>query len=314
MPKVSVIIPVYNVEFCISKCAESLFQQTIDDIEYLFVNDKSTDNSLEVLNSIVEKYPHRKSQVKIINMDFNSGQAIVRAIGMQNITGEYFIHCDSDDWVDVRMYETMYNKAKECCCDIVSCDYYISNGTNHNIVYQNISDNGLFDDMLRHKAHWSLCNKLVKTSILKENKLIYPTGNMGEDMAIMIQLSYYSCREVHINEAFYYYYTNINSITKFSSYDSNIKKYDHSSRNVDLVCNFLEEKKLHIKYKDSIVWLKFTSKWYLAPLVYDSIIYKKWRQAYQEINPLIFSSSIITIANKIGYLLTYLRIYPFFLK
>lgn len=105
MPKVSIIIPVYGVEKYIERSARSLFEQTLDDIEYLFIDDCTPDKSVEILKRVLEEYPHRKSQVVIHRMEQNSGQAKVREWGMRNATGEYVIHCDSDDWVDMHMYE-----------------------------------------------------------------------------------------------------------------------------------------------------------------------------------------------------------------
>lgn len=129
MPKVSVIIPVYRTEKYIERCVRSLFNQTLDEIEYLFIDDCSPDNSIKILNNVLEDYPHRKEQVIIHRMSRNSGQAIVRNWGMQNATGEYVIHCDSDDWVDADMYRAMYDKAVEEHSDVVICDYAITNGT-----------------------------------------------------------------------------------------------------------------------------------------------------------------------------------------
>lgn len=83
MPKVSVIIPVYGVEKYIERCARSLFEQTLDDIEFIFVNDCTLDNSINVLETTLEEYPKRKSQVQIINFEQNQGAAKAREIGMK---------------------------------------------------------------------------------------------------------------------------------------------------------------------------------------------------------------------------------------
>ena len=128
MPKVSIIIPVYGVEKYIERCSRSLFEQTLDDLEYLFIDDCTPDKSIDVLKNILEEYPNRKNQVVIHRMDQNSGQAIVRRWGMLNATGKYVTHCDSDDWIDVRMYEAMYNKAITNNADVVVCDYEITDG------------------------------------------------------------------------------------------------------------------------------------------------------------------------------------------
>ena len=108
MPKVSVIIPVYNVEKYIEKCARSLFEQTLDDIEYIFIDDCSPDNSMLVLSKVLKSYPKREAQVRIIRNPENKGVAYSRTIGMKAATGEYMIHCDPDDWVDKELYQNMY--------------------------------------------------------------------------------------------------------------------------------------------------------------------------------------------------------------
>ena len=97
MPKVTVIIPVYGVEKYISRCARSLFEQTLDDIEYIFVDDCTKDNSIGVLQEVLEQYPQRREQTRIVKLLVNSGQAAARKYGMQLATGDYIIHCDGDD-------------------------------------------------------------------------------------------------------------------------------------------------------------------------------------------------------------------------
>ena len=111
-PFLSVIIPVYNVEDYIEKCARSLFEQTLDNIEYIFVDDCSMDKSIEILQQIVKDYPSREGLVKIVQTPKNSGQYFVRKFGMQFVSGKYLIHCDSDDWIDSTMYEEMFKIAE----------------------------------------------------------------------------------------------------------------------------------------------------------------------------------------------------------
>ena len=178
MPKVSVIIPVYGVEQYIERCARSLFEQTLDDIEYLFIDDCTPDKSIEILKQVLEEYPQRKNQVVIHRMEHNSGQAKVREWGMRNATGEYVIHCDSDDWVDVHMYEDMYKKAKENNADVVLCDYYESDGVSKKLM-NDFLPNKVEDTMsstLLKKTRSVLWNKLVRRSIYKNN-IMYPVAN-----------------------------------------------------------------------------------------------------------------------------------------
>ena len=113
MPKVSVIIAVYGAEKYIERCARSLFEQTLNDIEYIFVDDCSPDKSIEILISVLDDYPHRKKQVRIIRNHSNLGVGGTRTVGMKAATGDYLIHCDPDEGVEHNMYELLYNKAIE---------------------------------------------------------------------------------------------------------------------------------------------------------------------------------------------------------
>lgn len=132
MPKVSVVIPVYGVEKYIERCARSLFEQTLDDIEFIFVDDCTPDRSMEILAQIIKEYRLRFAEknyvVRTERMPTNSGQAAVRRHGIQLCTGNYIIHCDSDDWVDKDLYKQMYLLAISSGTDIVISNYSVSDG------------------------------------------------------------------------------------------------------------------------------------------------------------------------------------------
>ena len=121
--KVSVVVPIYGVEKYIERCARSLFEQTLEDIEYIFINDASPDSSIDILKKSLEDYPQRKAQVRIINQPYNMGAAKAREVGIKASTGEYNIHCDSDDWMELNAYEQLYNHAKNNDCDVVIGKY-----------------------------------------------------------------------------------------------------------------------------------------------------------------------------------------------
>ena len=116
--KVSVIIPVYNTEDYLKECIESLVNQTLREIEILIVNDGSTDSSLEIMKEFKNKYPNI---IKIFDK-VNGGQASARNYALSFAQGEYLGFVDSDDWVDITMYEEMYEKAEKEDADIVICD------------------------------------------------------------------------------------------------------------------------------------------------------------------------------------------------
>lgn len=112
-PLVSVIVPIYGVEPYIEKCARSLFEQSLENMEFIFVNDCTPDKSVEILRQVIEDYPRRYLQIQIIEHEENRGLAMARNSGLLIAKGEYIIHCDSDDWVELDMYEEMYEKALE---------------------------------------------------------------------------------------------------------------------------------------------------------------------------------------------------------
>ena len=123
---VSIIVPVYNVEKFIEKCTITLMEQDYKNIEYIFVNDCTPDNSMQVLSDTLAKYPNRKDDIKIINNAQNSGSSITRKNGFDIANGEYILFIDSDDWVELDMVSSMLKKAKETDADIVCCDYFLN--------------------------------------------------------------------------------------------------------------------------------------------------------------------------------------------
>lgn len=310
-PKVSVIVPVYKVEKYIERCAVSLFEQTLDDIEYLFIDDCTPDKSIEILKQVLEEYPQRKNQVVIHRMEHNSGQAKVREWGMRNATGEYVIHCDSDDWVDVHMYEEMYKKAKEKNADVVLCDYYESDGVSKKLM-NDFLPNKVEDTMsstLLKKTRSVLWNKLVRRSIYKNN-IMYPVANNAEDYTLLVQIVYYSKSFVYLNKPLYFYYYNTNSLTRLKTKENIINIFNQSMLNIRIVENFLNENKSLSKYSDELDCIKVIEKELLISYSFDKTLYKVWNEAYKEIFPRILFNNKITLRRKLRFLSIKYRMYP----
>lgn len=303
MPKISIILPIYGVERFIVRCARSLFEQTLDDIEYIFVNDCTKDNSMNLLKDVLEEYPHRKSQVKILWHEKNKGLPQARATGTSAATGDYIIHCDTDDWVEADMYRLMYEKAVNENADIVICDYYRSNGLIHNYVKVK------FKSSLMQGPVW---NKLVNARIYKEHYIKFPTANKAEDGAIMTQLSYFSKKCVYINKALYYYFVNTESICGQVSEDACVAKLRQECDNVDFRLNFLNEQEVLDYYKKEVVIWKFQARNNLIPVIKHKKYYKMWLNTYPEINTAIFTSNNLRLIVK--YLLVRMRLINLLIK
>ena len=120
----SVLVPIYGVEKYIERCATSLFEQTLQDhIEFIFVNDCTKDNSVVKLLNLLKKYPHRISQVKLLEHSRNRGLAASRQTALNHATGDYVLTVDSDDWLELDACEELLNSVRETKCDILMFDY-----------------------------------------------------------------------------------------------------------------------------------------------------------------------------------------------
>ena len=124
IPSISVISPIYNMERLLSKCIDSILAQTFNDFELILIDDGSTDRS----GVICDEYATRDSRIKVIHKK-NEGVSIARQLGIDFAQGEYTIHIDPDDWVEPKMLEELYKKAKSEHADMVICDYYVTGMT-----------------------------------------------------------------------------------------------------------------------------------------------------------------------------------------
>ena len=312
MPKISIIIPVYGVEKYIERCAQSLFNQTLEDIEFIFVDDYTYDNSTNILRRVIELYPQRKNYIKILHHDINKGLPTARQTGIQIATGDYVIHCDSDDWVDLTMYEKMYNKAIEEDADVVVCDYYRSNATiNTKIRVLEISKDcdKVFRALLCHKFQPAVWNKLVRRE-LYDKVSVYPTCNMGEDLVLMVQI-FNNCKKIsYLRQPLYYYYYNSESITGLNSYESVSKRVVQLKENVLLIEKYLVDEGLCAKYKDEILNLKVFTKCESLQCAQDKRWYMLWKEVFPELRlyEVLFSRNI-SIKGKALYLLSLMGLY-----
>lgn len=311
MYKVSVVIPVYGVEKYIERCARSLFEQTLDDIEYIFVNDCTPDSSISILNKVIKEYPSRINQVKIINHNRNLGLPQARKSGILQSTGEYLIHCDSDDWVEKNAYQLLWEKAKEKDCDVVFCDFYHSDGTTHKHQHRyfgNFNKDTILLYVVR-KVLWSLCGALVKTKIYKNNEFYFPTNNNFEDLVLMTQIILSSSKYEHIPIPLYYYYNNQKSMSKILDVDAIIKRLNDAIVNSSFVVNYLINNN-YKHTKDISLILKLQSRYILSSITNQQKYYNMWFKVYPEVdNEIFIFNKNIPFSFKIHYWAVKLRIF-----
>lgn len=281
---VSIIVPIYNVEKFIAKCVTTLMEQDYRNIEYIFVNDCTPDNSMQVLSDTLAKYPNRKEDIKIINNTQNSGSSITRKNGLDIANGEYILFIDSDDWVELNMVSSMLKKAKETNADIVCCDYFV-NFQNKEIkkIYLKQYKNILIDkekiliDIVKGSIDGFLCLKLIKRSLY--NNVEFPKFSYLEDCYLTTQLFYYAENIKYVQKYLYHY----NQINSYSITTNSVNKnlQNDLKQYFDKMNSFLEYKNLQS----------------LKEYLYISVIYAVLSiNAYNNIN--IISPN----ANKIIYL------------
>ncbi|MBR4117148.1 MAG: glycosyltransferase [Clostridia bacterium] len=206
MLKVSVIVPVYNVEDYLPKCLDSLVNQTIDNYEVIVVNDGSPDNSQEIIDRYAKEYP----QIIKPFIKENGGLSDARNFGIKKASGEYIAFVDSDDYVDIDMYELMYNKAKETNSDVVNCAYsHVIDRTVHRNYYggsmrffgKSVAES---PKILRY-ANSIACNKIFRREFWLNNNFEFPVGQWFEDSALIYNVMGSANKVECVNIPFYYY-------------------------------------------------------------------------------------------------------------
>lgn len=240
--KVSIGVPVYKVEKYIERCARSIFEQTYHDLEIVFVDDCSPDNSIAVLSNVIEEYPFVKGRVKIVRHSFNRGLAAARNTAVENATGDYLIWVDSDDFIEKTLVEQCVHVAETKKCDIVL--YNICALFNN---YQEILNHKKYSNtkertigLLSRQTILALWGGMYKLSLYKDNSIKAVEGiNNNEDYQVSPRLSYYSKSVEYIDEFLYYYdCRNFSSITKSFS----IEQAEQGWKSIDVLKEFFSDK------------------------------------------------------------------------
>ena len=203
--KVSVIIPFYKVASFIERCVRSLLEQTIPDVEFIFIDDASPDESCSILERVAAEY---NRDVKILTHAQNQGLPAARNTGLTEASGDFIYHCDSDDYLEPTMLEDMYNAAVMQQADFVYCDFYLDFGTSRremtNPDYTD-PEQMIKEGFLAGLLKYNVWNKLVARKLYSDSGILFPSGHgMGEDMT-MILLATYATRIAHVAKPLYHY-------------------------------------------------------------------------------------------------------------
>ncbi|TDQ77992.1 glycosyltransferase family 2 protein [Sphingobacterium yanglingense] len=282
---VSIIVPIYNVSRHIEKCVRSLMEQTYGDIEYVFVDDASPDDSIALLKGVIEEYPSRGMQVKLLVHEKNKGLPAARNTGLAQVEGDYIYHCDSDDWLDTDCIREMLSYALEKRVDIVYSDWYLSFYKNERYMQQPdcAGPREAIQAMLDGSMKYNVWNKLVKRELYVLNNISFPEGRgMGEDMT-MIKLFAHAQQVAYLPKAYYHYMqTNSEAFTKAFK-ESHLNDIFDNTRDTIAYIEKIFGNELFLK---EIRFFQLNAK---LPLLFsaDRAMFSVWRSWFTDAHPYI---------------------------
>ena len=246
MSKISVIVPIYNVEKYLPICIESIINQTYKNLEIILVNDGSTDNC----RKICDKYARKDNRIKVIHKE-NGGLSDARNVGMEYATGDYIYFIDSDDYIDIKTIEILYKNLKKYNADISMSRFIRTNNNNFRSdlsnekikLYSNVESlNMLYNKEFTFHENYALfiCawNKLYKKELLEG--IQYPIGKLYEDGATTYKILYKASLIVCSSLQLYYYYQREESISRKKFDETRFHRMDAFKGQM----NFYKEKNL----------------------------------------------------------------------
>lgn len=229
VPKISVVVPIYNVEKHLRKCLDSILLQTFPDFEVILVNDCSSDNSAV----ICEEYAQKDKRIKLIHNKQNKGSSLSRKTGFENSSGEYIYFVDSDDWVEHTILENLYHVASNENADLVCCDFFKDYTDKYEHVIHIIDTNNRINN-LGLKGYAAMWVYLFRRDLCE--KIEFPLYSMAEDRVITQQALFYSSKICKLPYPLYHYRINPDSMMR----NLNEQKLLEHKENILLTINFLK--------------------------------------------------------------------------
>lgn len=295
MIKISVIIPVFNSENFIERCLNSVFKQTLKDIEIIIVDDCSNDNTISVIQNCIRT--NTGIPVQIIHNERNCGVSTSRNNGLKVAKGEFIYFCDNDDWIAPDMLETMYSSAINNNSDLVMCDFTAEYQNRTEVIeIQYPQNSGKVSALKKYLSSiWNpIWNIIALKSLFIDNNIFFPAGlNMCEDFLVSTQLLYKSKNPLHISRALYYYNRANNS--------SFLQNIDAKRRQMKIDVNlltisFFKKEGEYDTYKKELCWRLLNSK---QELCFQPETFKQFLEIHPESHKYILSCPYLSLKVKI---------------
>lgn len=265
MTKVSVILPVYGVAQYIEKCAQSLLDQTLEEMEFIFVDDHGPDNSIELVKNMIAGH-RREQQFVFLKPEHNVGAGMARNFGIPFAKGEYIAFVDSDDWIEPDMFEKLYNEAlvqggvDMCCCQI-SKDF-LDGSPSETVKNPDFAPGVLTDESKRYfLTHYvSLFSTYIyRREMIERNEIHFPESRSADDSFFVTGALVFAKSMAHVDEPLYHYILRPGSVT--TTKDST--KYEKRLATFSSLMSYLKAKGVYEEYKDEVDFIYF-KKGYLS--------------------------------------------------
>ena len=245
LPLVSILIPVYQVEDYIERCARSAFEQTYQNLEFVFVDDGSTDSSIYVLKSVINDYPDLKDHIRIIRHPENRGLAAARNTAIKSCHGDFVMHVDSDDWLEPDAAELLVRRQQETEADIIyTRGNYLENQGTVKIDCSGWSTDreSLLANILQDIATMCIWSKLIRRSLYTDHDItIDELGSYYEDYQSLSQLVYYS-KTIARLDAYIYHYNRANPHSIVTNAHQSRTIQQQGLRSIQAVSDFFQDK------------------------------------------------------------------------
>ena len=208
--KISLIAPIYGVEPYIRQFAESALEQTYEDIQFVFVNDGTKDNSMAILDALIEeRFEHLKERIVIVNKE-NGGLPSARKSGLEAAEGEYVLFADSDDWLELDAVERVMALAERTDADILYFDLVKEYGggkqsVKHERTYTAENRMRWIENMFNYRSFGYTVTKCFRRKLYTENRIVFPKLGMHEDICLMAQIIFYAQSIAQLPEPLYHY-------------------------------------------------------------------------------------------------------------
>lgn len=290
----SIIIPIYNVEKYIERCARSLMEQTMKDgIEFLFINDCTPDNSMTILRRVIANYPERGHQIRIIENNKNLGVSATRRLGVNEANGDYIGWCDSDDWVESEAFERMYDATRQGMIDIVVAPF-IKEKSNGGVEIVRFNQCHTPQECIQKS--WkgfffpgALWQQICRKKFLQRAFNLIIDTNYSEDI-FTLWLTYHFSQSINYILTPYYHYNSINSLSLVHNISYSWDSWVRQKRNIDIIQKELYRGCKDKQYRVACNALKYGMKVqyrFAFPNIFK--YYYTYRECYFDVNSFFFT-------------------------